>query len=627
MGAGNLAGNASLSAGALSALGVGSVAGAALGGLGVISSIADLTRALDESSTSKETNVSGWSAGSKLGMVGSGAIAGAALGSIIPGLGNIVGGLIGAGVGGLGALFAGDKVGRSISDFFDGTGAIKATVAEIEATGDAFMAMQSKGKVVDDLVEQYEHLESKISRGKMSSEELAQAQTDLQETVRALAEIYPDLITQYDVENGKLEEKLGLIQSISEAEREKARRDAEMTVYEGQMQLPNIEDKIRGSQGEHDAAIEEYEARAKEIEDLAEVLSKFSAASMFRETKGYDSEEYKNAFAEYEEALHAHEQAYGKMYGAGIAGASADYESLVKSAGKQLEKAEAAQTELEEALSQYQEIYNAKIQLAINPENLDLSAIESKASEITKLTEEIQSLNTELSSKEKGSEEYEQTAQKIADAKTRQEELTEEVEKFREPLTEVLDTITEINNQFSLLPDEKKITITTVGLGNTGKVLGYESSSKTETNKSFTSQIKSPMELAQGWMSGLYPPGKGFASGTLHAPPGTFWVGEEGPELMRFRGGERVYNTTDSMRIAAENARSTGRGTSESTGGIQINLGGISVSIDGGGGDSGDIMDQLQSRLPELGNQLCAMIATQLSRSYANLPTNAVEGI
>ena len=44
-----------------------------------------------------------------------------------------------------------------------------------------------------------------------------------------------------------------------------------------QIQFAIIEDKIRGSQGEHDAAIEEYEARAKEIEDLAEVLSKFSA--------------------------------------------------------------------------------------------------------------------------------------------------------------------------------------------------------------------------------------------------------------------------------------------------------------------------------------------------------------
>ena len=32
----------------------------------------------------------------------------------------------------------------------------------------------------------------------------------------------------------------------------------------------------------------------------------------------------------------------------------------------------------------------------------------------------------------------------------------------------------------------------------------------------------------------------GFASGTNNAPPGWFWVGEHGPELMRFAGGEQV---------------------------------------------------------------------------------------
>lgn len=43
----------------------------------------------------------------------------------------------------------------------------------------------------------------------------------------------------------------------------------------------------------------------------------------------------------------------------------------------------------------------------------------------------------------------------------------------------------------------------------------------------------------------------GFASGTDSAPAGLAWVGEQGPELVKFRGGERVYNHTRSMAIAA----------------------------------------------------------------------------
>lgn len=40
----------------------------------------------------------------------------------------------------------------------------------------------------------------------------------------------------------------------------------------------------------------------------------------------------------------------------------------------------------------------------------------------------------------------------------------------------------------------------------------------------------------------------GFASGTASAPPGLAWVGERGPELVAFRGGERVWSNRESMR-------------------------------------------------------------------------------
>ncbi len=40
----------------------------------------------------------------------------------------------------------------------------------------------------------------------------------------------------------------------------------------------------------------------------------------------------------------------------------------------------------------------------------------------------------------------------------------------------------------------------------------------------------------------------GFAGGTTSAPSGWAWVGERGPELVRFRGGEQVLSNRDSMR-------------------------------------------------------------------------------
>ena len=107
--AGNLASGASLSTGALSALGLGAVAGGAIGGVSAISGGMDVYRGFtaddkEEAAAYKESGA--W----KLGGVGAGAAAGAAIGSVVPVVGTAVGGLIGAGVGGIAGWLKGNKV-------------------------------------------------------------------------------------------------------------------------------------------------------------------------------------------------------------------------------------------------------------------------------------------------------------------------------------------------------------------------------------------------------------------------------------------------------------------------------------------------------------------------------------
>jgi SLT domain-containing protein len=46
--------------------------------------------------------------------------------------------------------------------------------------------------------------------------------------------------------------------------------------------------------------------------------------------------------------------------------------------------------------------------------------------------------------------------------------------------------------------------------------------------------------------------GHGYASGTNNAAPGYHWVGEKGPELVRFRGGEKVLTHSQSVATTAE---------------------------------------------------------------------------
>jgi hypothetical protein len=61
--------------------------------------------------------------------------------------------------------------------------------------------------------------------------------------------------------------------------------------------------------------------------------------------------------------------------------------------------------------------------------------------------------------------------------------------------------------------------------------------------------------------------GKGFAAGTMSAPPGFAWVGESGPELLNFRGGEQVFPNDVSMAMTA--------------GGGGVSIGDINVSVSG----------------------------------------------
>lgn len=66
----------------------------------------------------------------------------------------------------------------------------------------------------------------------------------------------------------------------------------------------------------------------------------------------------------------------------------------------------------------------------------------------------------------------------------------------------------------------------------------------------------------------------GFASGTSSAPRGWAWVGEEGPELMRMRGGEQVLSARQSAAAAAGRTVATS-GTSRG-GPVQLELVGAS---------------------------------------------------
>lgn len=116
-GVGGALGSGATTAAGAAAAGTAAIGGGLLGGAGIISGLIDIFRGAKTSG--KEAQTAYATGGSKIGMVGAGAAAGAAIGSVVPVIGTGVGALVGAGVGGLGALGFGDKIGQALSDALD----------------------------------------------------------------------------------------------------------------------------------------------------------------------------------------------------------------------------------------------------------------------------------------------------------------------------------------------------------------------------------------------------------------------------------------------------------------------------------------------------------------------------
>ena len=119
---------AGMSGAAAAGIGATGIGAGVLGGLGALSGLVDIGKGVMSSGEQAKDNY--FTGGSKLGMVGAGAAAGAAIGSVVPGAGTAVGALVGAGVGGLGALLGGDAFGKWLSDMTDNLPAMGEAISE-----------------------------------------------------------------------------------------------------------------------------------------------------------------------------------------------------------------------------------------------------------------------------------------------------------------------------------------------------------------------------------------------------------------------------------------------------------------------------------------------------------------
>lgn len=157
---------------------------------------------------------------------------------------------------------------------------------QLQEASDQFQETKDKAKLTNDLIWQYEDLGKKIAvtatgAGNLAgnSEKLTTQQALQKEIVKKLQELHPQTLSNYDVENGKIGEKLGLLKQASDAEVELSRLSLERTVAEGEQNLDKTEAEISKLQQQTetiearkdalDAAIPAFQDIAAEFERLS----------------------------------------------------------------------------------------------------------------------------------------------------------------------------------------------------------------------------------------------------------------------------------------------------------------------------------------------------------------------
>jgi len=278
--AGTSIGAAAVTTGKIATVGLATPVGWAASALGAYSAINDFIHAADTKNV-KENRDAVASGISKTAMMALGGAIGTA---ILPGLGTA----IGVGIGGIGALLYGGSLGKTISGWIDGSGKIEKTANDLRSAAYEYQNMADKAGSTRILTREYERLSKMISEGKGTSEEMLEAKSQLQRVIESLSAIYPGLITQYDIENGKLREKLGLLNDITEADKKSAKLKLEQEVALGEKNFSKIEERFKASTDRTDALYEEKNALEKAISQFKTYELEMMKLIQARDEDGYD---------------------------------------------------------------------------------------------------------------------------------------------------------------------------------------------------------------------------------------------------------------------------------------------------------------------------------------------------
>lgn len=164
-------------------------------------------------------------------------------------------------------MFKGNDLGKWISDISDGTAEIDKMTESFKEASKQADKMNFKNLSVNNLISEYDNLEKKIKGGNLSVEQRVKLEDEQKSIIQSLSEMYPDIISYYDIQNGKFDNTLNSIKELSRLDKEVADIQLENKAIEAREAIPELTDRVLASQKQQEDLINRREQLGSKIED------------------------------------------------------------------------------------------------------------------------------------------------------------------------------------------------------------------------------------------------------------------------------------------------------------------------------------------------------------------------
>jgi TP901 family phage tail tape measure protein len=491
-------------------------------------------------------------------------IIGGIVGSIFPGVGTALGMGIGAGIAGIGT-FVVEKIFGKPRDEFE---------SSLRTLGDS-----------------YDEAQERVDR-------LNTAPLD------ELIGLYPDLLSQYDAENGMLEEKLGIMREMAAIEERENREKLHDLVNEGQTRLPEMDRDMEQTKAQILQTEEEKTALMRKLPDAIDLESQYRLALKARDKGLLDDPDV--TFGELENRVAMFNEKYGTSLEPVTFAQGAASHNIYAEIDKKNQDIQRGQERYTQLQSEYGALYGAEYRLVSGDYgdktgrslDSDLTLWQERQAwqeERERLKRQLggESLYNDGFVNEKTRLAYEEANQHVYEYDQKLEQIGGG---YLSHLRDAIAQIEKINEKYNQLPDEKRI-----------KVI-FEVSDQT------------------GGLGKFYPTSRPteHANGGILSSPHLGLVAEAGPEAIiplsaGKRGRARSIWEEAGERIGASK-------TSDSVSSLPpVVIENISFTVDAETNATADeIMDVIRANIGGITGDVARRVTDALKKSIANMPKEAV---